>query len=92
MVGTRRRDPVRHGGTAAIHATVRPQLAARRQDHQADADKRNYRDAGKGELQLSLLSHHNFVFLLKSLTTINNNIRHYNITMCVYMCLAQRQL
>lgn len=50
VVGTRRRDPVRHGGTAAVHATVGPQLAARRQDHQADADKRNHRDARKGEL------------------------------------------
>lgn len=49
MVWTRRRDPVRHGGTTAVHATVGPQLAAWRQDHQVDADKCNHRDAGKGE-------------------------------------------
>lgn len=71
MVGTRRRDPVRHGGTAAVHATVGPQLAAWRQDHQADADKRNHRDAWKGELQ-QLLSHQNVLLLLLLI-----NISHY---------------
>lgn len=49
MVRARRRDPVRHGGTAAVHATVGPQLAARRTDHQVNADKRDHRDARKGE-------------------------------------------
>lgn len=49
VVGARRRDPVRHGRAAAVHATVRSQLATGWQDHQADADKRHCRHAGKGE-------------------------------------------
>jgi len=48
MVGAWRRDPVCHGGTIALHATVRPQLAAGWQDHQTDADQRDHRHAGKG--------------------------------------------
>jgi len=49
MVGTWRRDPVRHGGSATVHTTVGPQLATGRQDHQTDANKRDHRDVGKGE-------------------------------------------
>jgi len=75
MVGTRRRDPVRHGGSAAIHATVGSQLAARRQDYQTNADKCDYRDVGKGESVITINYTNNY-----------NRIVHfsYNTYACIW--------